>query len=157
MAGETFKSCLVTQQATITPMGAWIAYTPQLLASPTNPNLGSGTGWRQNGRYILLGRMVFAEFSVAFGSTGFNIGAGGYNISLPITSKNASTEDGCGHGWLYDSSAARLVLCYFRMYQTTDRTTIYFTGTGTFSVNQVTPWVWDQSDYIQGVLMYEAA
>jgi hypothetical protein len=156
MAGETYKAAVVTQQPTITTVGPWTAYTPQLLAVTTNPTLGSGA--LQSGRYTQLGKLVVAEFTVQFGSTGLNVGSGNYSISLPVNSKNTTNDEGAGQGWMFDASANRVVLCFFRMFSSNSKADIYYTSTAIpFQASNSAPWVWATTDFVQGQLMYEAA
>lgn len=64
-------------------VGVWLPYVPQLLASTTNPTLG--TGFAREGTYIVdpFTRMVQGWFRISFGSSGFDPGAGNYQITLP--------------------------------------------------------------------------
>ena len=58
----------------------WTVYTPQLIASVTNPVIGNGT---IQGRYISLGAMVMGEIQIVAGTSGFNRGSGTYSVTLP--------------------------------------------------------------------------
>jgi hypothetical protein len=157
MAGETYKATLVTQAPTITTVSPWTPYTPQLFAATTNPSLGSGSNFIQSGRYFQLGKLIVAEFTLGFGNTGMAGGNGDYTIGLPVASKNLSTEEGVGQGWVWDVSTSTMGLCYFRTYLSTTKAFIYYTGTSPFQATHATPWVWASGDAIQGLLMYEAA
>ena len=63
--------------------GAWTTYTPTILGSITNPNLGAtGTA---SGRYVRHGRrLVTAQMKLVFGGAGVGGGSGTYTLSLPI-------------------------------------------------------------------------
>lgn len=57
----------------------WITYTPSLLGTTTNPNIGSGQAL---GRYMVVGKMMFVQAFVSFG-TGTSVGSGTYQVTLP--------------------------------------------------------------------------
>lgn len=58
----------------------WTTYTPQLLATATNPTIGDGT---VSGRYVAVGATVIGEIQIIAGVTGFNRGSGAYSVTLP--------------------------------------------------------------------------
>lgn len=77
-------------------------WTPTLLGSVTNPNLGS-TGsivgrWWRNGK--VAGGYVY----LTFGGTGVSAGSGTWTIMLPFTL--AANPAVVGTAWIYDASAA---------------------------------------------------
>jgi hypothetical protein len=58
----------------------WTTYTPQLLASISNPTIGNGT---ISGRYVAIGATIVGEIQIIGGTTGFSRGAGSYSVTLP--------------------------------------------------------------------------
>jgi hypothetical protein len=58
----------------------WATYTPQLLASISNPTIGNGT---ISGRYVAIGATIVGEIQIIGGTTGFSRGAGSYSVTLP--------------------------------------------------------------------------
>ncbi len=67
---------------TILPLGTgFVAYTPALTATTTNPTLGTGSV--ATGRYFQFGKFVIANFAIKFGTSGTNAGSGAYRVSLP--------------------------------------------------------------------------
>ena len=59
----------------------WVDYTPDLLASVTDPTIGSGG--QTLGRYALLGNTVVVIMDISFG-TGHDDGSGTYSVTLPF-------------------------------------------------------------------------
>lgn len=131
--------------------GAWTSWTPTLTASTTNPTLGTGSD--ASGRYAQINKSVFFYATFTFG-TGAAAGTGSYQISLPITAKNALNV--VGSGWLYDSSANRLETCVVRLGATT-YAWCYQTATSTYQTQAAQPWTWAQGDVITIFGTYEAA
>lgn len=93
-----------------------ITYTPTLIASTSNPAVGSdGT---IKGEYSNVQGIVFGSFYIEFGNSGVSVGSGNYAISLPfpvdgtfhtvITSLTADTGTASvvGSGYAYDISDA---------------------------------------------------
>lgn len=62
--------------------GAWVAYTPVLTASTTNPTLGTGSS--AVGRYRQFGKTVLCRGEFRFGTSGISAGSGQYSMSLPV-------------------------------------------------------------------------
>lgn len=71
--------------------GAFIAWTPVLTASTTNPTLGTGSS--QTGVYMRIGRLIFAQGRILWG-TGGTAGSGTYAISVPVNGTAAGFASG---------------------------------------------------------------
>lgn len=74
---------------------AWTAYTPSLLASTTNPVLG--TGGSAVADYIQIGKTVHYKGQIKFGTSGFSVGSGNYSISIPVA---ATGQTAVGLMWV---------------------------------------------------------
>lgn len=63
----------------------WLDWTPQLIATTTNPNLGTaGSGMTATGRYTRIGSTVHAHFQLEAGTSGTAVGSGSYGVTLPV-------------------------------------------------------------------------
>lgn len=83
----------------------WQPYYPQLLATTTNPSIG--TDGLIDGRYCRQGSTVWATVDIRFGSTGMSVGSGNYRITLPFMPRLPVVgENEIGHGELSDASVA---------------------------------------------------
>jgi len=137
-------------------------YVPALTGSTSNPALGSGGSFTQEGRYHFLpGRMVTANVSLRFGTTGVGAGSGYYFISLPIAADatfhvidtTPGVADSIGFGvlrdntagyttavpWLYSANAVALMLPTAGL------------------VAHAVPWTWAASDAMNFSLTYRHA
>jgi hypothetical protein len=136
-----------------TGLAGWQTYTPTITAS-TNPNLGSGGSI--TGRYLQIGKTVFYDITVTWGTTSLSAGTGAYALSLPVAMK-AGFAMPVGNGAVFDSSATAFQ----------PRTAINIGGTGSTSIGLVNdagtrvgpaaPYTWANGDTIQAAGMYEAA
>ena len=63
--------------------GSWTAYTPTLTAVTTNPTLGS-TGKIEDGYWTQVGKTVFFNLRLQFGTSGVSTGSGSYTVTLPV-------------------------------------------------------------------------
>lgn len=61
-------------------------YTPVIIATTTNPNLGTATS---TGRYQEFQGVIWGTFIVPFADTGILAGSGEYGISLPVPADGA--------------------------------------------------------------------
>jgi hypothetical protein len=138
---------------------AWSTWTPAVTATSVSPTLG--TGPVQDGRYRQLGKLVIARATLKFG-TSPTAGTGQYQVSLPVTARNAITSSRIGTADLFDSSAGATWVG-FATINGTDGTkaTIYgasaANGSAQSAVGAAVPWVWAASDEIHLGLFYEAA
>lgn len=83
------------------PIGVWTPYVPDLIASTTNPNLGSGG--TQYGMWKRNGDSVVVRFGIRFG-TGGSSGAGLFGVTLPfpaVIPSNGMTSEMVGIGGLW--------------------------------------------------------
>lgn len=130
-------------------------YTPSLTAATSNPVLG--TGGSTAGRFILIGKLLFVQMSVTFGTSGVSEGSGTYLLSLPVSITTAATNRGFGVGrWVHDSTEVGVDLI------ANDSTTVVFSRRGTTTttddlVSNSSPFTWDASDSFQGSGVFEAA
>ena len=101
----------VTGSATMTNLGNvsiattvghnYVAYTPVLTASTTNPTLG--TGGVATGSYCVIGDMVHYIAYIKFGTSGWSAGSGEYYVSLPVSaSTSGASQYNLGTGYYYD-------------------------------------------------------
>lgn len=97
---------------------AWTTYTPTWSSSGTAPAIGNGT---LSGRYMKIGRTVFVNINVIFGST-TTYGTGNYSFTLPAQAVSSGvavvgTAHYLGssrwHGETVISSAANTVGAFF--------------------------------------------
>ncbi len=133
----------------------WIAYTPVLTASVTNPTLGSGS--LAEGRYIEVpGHLVIYRFAVEFGTSGVNRGDGQYRISLPVPATSltpASIYTSMGSGVLFDwSESGHKELCTWQY-----GISSYLTGVvDDSSIFHNAPFDWAAEDRMSGTVMYQS-
>ncbi len=134
---------------------AWTSWTPVLTATTTNPTLGTGSSVA--GKYLKVGKLVTAQFSITFGTSGVNAGNGIYRVSLPVTATIfTGSFDTVGIGNLFDSSAGALYTMTPVMISTTFFE-LYYTGTSVYYAQNSSPMTWAASDKITGTLTYQAA
>ena len=143
-------------KGTISTNGAWTSWTPALTASTTNPTLGTGS--TTVGEYLQIGKLVFATFTIAFGSSGVNAGSGDYRISLPIAA-NTNARNLGGTLSINDNSTniVRIACPLFYVNSTTISLRIDSTVTGGYTVTHAVPWAWAALDGLWGTITYEAA
>ena len=83
------------------PEGAWQTWTPTIIGTTTNPNIGS-TG-SNIGRYQVFGKTVHWNVTIITGGTGIATGSGQYQILLPVTA-NFTQYRSIGSTWQYADS-----------------------------------------------------
>lgn len=125
-------------------------YTPELTASTTNPDLG--TGATTSGMYTIIGDQVVYRFFIQFG-TGSSAGDGQYRISAPtsITSQ-ISSHMAIGQAILFDWSVAghkELAACY----RATTTTIGMVVKDATVFHNN--PFNWDDDDRFGATVVYD--
>lgn len=137
--------------------GAWTAYTPALTSSGTAPNLG--TGPVASGRYKQIGKTVFFQFTLRFG-TSPTIGTGFYSVSLPPVTAAATWDTGgangrdIGSGSVSDDSAGTNAAATVRF---AGVGTVFLVATTTGVVGAATPFAFTTADFLRGQGCYEAA
>lgn len=136
----------------------WIAYTPTLTASTTNPTLGTGS--TASGFYIAAGKLIIGKAKIVFGSSGAVAGSGQYRLSLPVTAVNTTLNKINQTTFMSDSSAGANAQPTAYLAATTYLQFAYSatwpSGTTTI-VTDALPWVWAASDSIEVAFVYEAA
>lgn len=134
--------------------GAPTTWTPALTGSSVNPTLG--TGGSTSGRYMQIGKLVRATYSIVFGTSGVAAGTGEYRISLPV-SANATTpivfEGTCV---LFDSAPTNTFALAFSYLQSSTLFRLAISGTN-LVVQSGAPFTWAANDQINGTITYEAA
>ena len=137
--------------------GSWTPYTPLLTANPV-----LGAGGISLGRYVQIGKLVFYQFRVLFGSSGTSPGSGTYGITVPVSANTSpwpSRTIGTARGYnpgtgqyfgplnLTLSSATVVVIEYGAVWPI-----------GALSyVTATVPWTWGVNMEFHGIATYEAA
>lgn len=147
---------------------AWESWTPEITASDPFTNYGGavqptmGTGATADGRYLQIGKLVIAEFSIAFG-TSAAAGTGVYTINLPVTPREISTtRRSIGSGVINDLGAGESNhrQIEFALNSNVSATEMFALTSGNFATAAIVasdlPQAWTDGDSIQGLLMYEA-
>lgn len=137
----------------------WTIYTPILTATTTNPTLGTGGIFVQEGRFIQYGKMVSGSIKLAFGNSGATAGSGTYRISLPVAPlQSTATATVIGHGFIFDSSAADMRVAYIQTFSGlgSQVVEILFQAVTNFKVTNSSPWTWAASDEMAFNFQYEA-
>jgi len=154
--------------------GAWVSafdpatytYTPALTASTTNPSLGSGGNFLQEGKYRYLpGGEVEARVRLRFGTTGATAGSGPYAVSLPVaadTSYYTITPDSTlggpiGIAALNDNTNAPAATnCVVELNNSTG-VRFVSVGSGLLRLSENNLWTWGASDIITFIVRYKHA
>jgi|SRR6185503_7276836 len=136
--------------ATLGLAGAWTPWTPTL----------SG-GWNATGnatfdcKYIQLGKTVIARVSITNGTT-TTYQSGNMTFTLPV---NTTTFGSIGSSYCEHSGTG-----YLGTFMPTSGSTVFLVvgGSGGSFVtsnvaNNTTPFTWTTGDFIQGIMVYEAA
>ena len=135
--------------------GAATTYTPSLTASTTNPTLGSGGSFLQDGSYYRLGFLVYGHALLRFGTSGASAGSGTYRISLPQTSTMTSGQP-IGQAWMQDeNTGARQVAIVVAANASYVELQIN-AASGYTGVTNAAPWTWAASDFINVSYFYTA-
>jgi hypothetical protein len=144
--------------------GRFLAYTPALTATVTNPTLGAGTA---TGTYSRFGNWVYARGRIVFGA-GMTAGSGNYTISLPYAARiqtfESSTLNFGSVRLAVGGVGAATVYCPTLLFTNgvasfTMRYPAY-AGGATGNDTQVTnaaPWIWASGNSLQWQVLYEAA
>lgn len=137
------------------------AITPQLVATTTNPTLGTGSiavGWWSRSQ----ANMIDFTFAFRFGSTA-NAGSGSYNVNLPVAGLSVmgtAFPEAAGMGMIRDDNTG--VVKGATIYLPGSNTAVLAmhapdaSGNAVFLANNA-PWTWANLDYIFGNIRYRAA
>lgn len=80
----------------------WVSYTPDWLATTTNPVIGNGV---KAGRYKQIGKLVWFRINITLGST-TTVGSGTYTFTPPVgISQELTNADTVGRWRINDVSA----------------------------------------------------
>lgn len=140
-------------------------YTPVLTAVTTNPNLGSGGNFAQEGWYFKLNKFVIGGFYLRFGTTSPSAGSGRYMISVPFAADNGnplriSVGDGVqnviGVCQLRDNSVPTILVGH-SAFRDVNNLMLRDSGSGSAGVTDASPWVWAADDVLTGTFAYIAA
>ena len=150
----------VLTAATMNSIGAaWETWTPALTASTTNPTLGTASVVA--GKYTRINKLIVANFSITFGTSGVNAGSGTYRISVPVNAVGTQVfqQNELGSVLLRDSSTQNTMMCHAYL---TDVSYLILAYPGTYggilaNVTNAAPWTWAASDTLSGQIIYEAA
>lgn len=128
---------------------ATTSYTPTLTATTTPPTLGTGS--TVSGRYVQLGKLVWFQALIVFG-TSASAGSGIYSISYPVAADGSNFP--IGSGWLVDSNTSNeyVVTC-----DGTDTAGIRMRSQLTGVVDNDEPFTWADGDEIRISGWYVAA
>lgn len=136
------------------------SYTPLLLASTTNPNLGS-TGQAVGSYRLYPDGRVWGRIFIRFSGSGINPGSGSYRVTLPTAAQGAISAGSTGQadiwGWFTmrdDSNVGASRLGYLTAQSVNAgpggvavASLSTLDGTGAL-VNNSYPWVWADGDAI---------
>lgn len=139
----------------ITTPGTWTDWTPAVTADSGDPTLGSGSSVL--GRYIQIGKLVFAYGRISFGTSGVAAGTGTYEINYPVAAATPGVM--CwGSAILLDNSANDRIPGAVYFLDSGEFRIVYAAGAGADAlVTNALPWTWAASDVITFNLVYEAA
>jgi hypothetical protein len=129
----------------------WTSYTPTWTSTGTAPSLGNGT---LSGRYIQIGKTVFAQIYFQAGST-TTFGTANWRFSLPVATNvlNASAALLPGGAYVEDAGVAG----YTRSCRRVSSTTITFNSELNAELANVVPFVWSTGDFFNATFSYGAA
>lgn len=135
--------------------GAFTNWTPSIISSGTQPVLGTGSSTL--GRYVQLGNLVIAWFTIQWGSSGVNAGSGIYGFNMPVLANDGSQV--VGQLWMTDNSTGFGKHGVLLDTSTTNFQAYCLTGVNddVTQIGATVPWTWAASDLIAGFVMYEAA
>ena len=128
--------------------GAWQNWTPTLIATTTNPTIGSGT---LTGRYVVVGKLVVASVYLLFASDS-NAGSGTWRISYPVSPTNTDYVMG---SWSINDIGTNNMGGSVRAYNST-YVTFPYEGSP-FYITHNYPMTWANGDTLRATWIYEAA
>lgn len=129
--------------------GLW---TPTLIATTTNPNLG--TGPTQYGDYVYHAGWIRARFLIAFG-TGVSAGSGTYEMGgLPFAPEVTAIGGSCPVGWVHLRDVG--IASKYWTAVMTNLSVIRFNDPNGVEVTNAAPWTWAAGDNMRGELIYKA-
>jgi hypothetical protein len=133
--------------------GVWQAYTPVWTSSGTAPALGNGSV--ANSRYTQIGKTVFGQMSILFGSTS-TFGTGVYFFSLPVTASATVGGTVFASTHIFDNSTSQSYE-QFTALATTTTMTSNSPAAPTVTLSATTPFTFAVNDFINMKFIYEAA
>lgn len=155
LAGETLTAAKLQQLNE-----GWTAYTPALTASTTNPTLGTGGSFAQEGSYLLEGDWVHVFGNFRFGTSGPAAGSGTYRIGLPAAAPAISSDRAdvgtIGGAELGDDSTGNRYRRALALGASTYLVMPSF-GDPFTEVTNSSPFTWAASDYIIFAATYRSA
>jgi len=143
-AGSLTANRQVTFPDVDMPFSAPATWTPSL----TGLSLGNGT---MVGRYMQLGKLVWASLRITFGSSSGWTGI--FEFSPPVTAAGTAGYGG-GVGFLLDNTPAARQMCT-ALFQTTTAIRLSVTSGNVGPVSNTVPWTWAQNDIIDFTILYE--
>ena len=136
-------------------LGAWQSWTP----SWTNLTVGDGT---VVAKYIQIGKTVFFDAAITFGST-TSVTGSGVRLSLPLTSVNYTTafSRNLGDANFWDTSGSSIAAGFCSWVSTTLVEAVIFNASSTYVVNtavsSTAPFTWATGDVLSIHGFYEVA
>lgn len=141
--------------------GDWLAWTPALTASVSNPTLGSGSA--ATGHYTRIGKTILARGSIQFGTSGTAAGSGTYYVSLPVTADDAAaTTFVLGGNIRLSQSAGGALRVWANPLLVAGGTKFQIrwvatpAGSAESDATHAVPWAWTASDRIEFFVQYES-
>lgn len=125
----------------------WQDYTP----SNTNVTVGNGT---QVARYAQIGKTVFVEYALTFGST--TAFSGTVDIGLPVSAADPGQDMSLGAVHMLDAGTTNRTGVIVLDSPTVTSVRFIPDSSGSF-VNATNPHTWTTSDRLSFLAVYEAA
>lgn len=148
--GQTVHTDGTGMSAALAAVLLWQAWTPGLVATSTNPTLGTGS--TTTGRWLQVGSLVVGHGRIKFGTSGVAAGTGAYRVELPVATATADAI--VGSGFILDSSTGGSRACALRRALVANRASLWVTDA---EVAHNVPWTWAANDEILFQFAYEAA
>lgn len=130
-----------------------LSYVPTLIASTTNPTLGSGS--LATATYKIQGNLVNYDYIIQFGSSGVNPGSGTYRPSVPLAGVwYGSANQALGKLYDYSSGANKYMVGEYLSVLYTDRIRSLIDILTGVIVTHASPWTWSSNDSLGGSIVY---
>jgi hypothetical protein len=130
--------------------GPWTSYSPTLIATTTNPTLG--TGPTQSGGYIQIGKTIVGFAKITLG-TGPTAGSGTYSITIPVNA--ARQYDIVGAMFIFDQSGNATWCGAARINAGLNGVNLLFTAATNYIVTNSSPFTPAASDQFLVNFQYE--